>query len=136
MVSHTIPLRTLQKLPSAWKAQLALVSAERIRRGMSGAKVWRLRTTPERYLKIAEVYQWFAKGRRMLKNHREQVDWRRENLPDTPHQTLLFSSLAIDVPPCPQITLQLAKKKPDSLRVLGWNDPTFTVKLAFRTKSE
>ena len=72
----------------------------------------------------------------MLKNHREQVDWRRENLPDTPHQTLLFSSLAIDVPPCPQITLQLAKKKPDSLRVLGWNDPTFTVKLAFRTKSE
>jgi aminoglycoside 3'-phosphotransferase-2 len=49
-----LPRRLLEKLPAAWRAELTGVTAEPVTSGMSGAEVFRLRTEPARYLKLAE----------------------------------------------------------------------------------
>lgn len=54
MPSHTLPARILLRLPPDWRSLLARVRAEVVTRGMSGARVWRLRTRPARYLKVAD----------------------------------------------------------------------------------
>jgi aminoglycoside 3'-phosphotransferase-2 len=48
-----LPRRVLEKLPEAWRSDLAAVAARRITRGMSGASVFRLATAPENILKLA-----------------------------------------------------------------------------------
>jgi aminoglycoside 3'-phosphotransferase II len=53
-MSGTLPGRILQKLPDAWRAELAGVAAEPITNGMSGADVFRLRMEPSCFLKFAE----------------------------------------------------------------------------------
>jgi aminoglycoside 3'-phosphotransferase-2 len=50
-LSVVIPLSVL---PPLWRADFGGIRAEPVTRGMSGAKLWRLQTTPARYLKIAE----------------------------------------------------------------------------------
>ena len=50
---RTLPRRVLEKLPEAWRSDLAAVAARRITRGMSGASVFRLATEPENILKLA-----------------------------------------------------------------------------------
>lgn len=49
-----LPNRILKKLPAAWRAELASVEASPITSGMSGADVFRLRTTPASFLKFAD----------------------------------------------------------------------------------
>jgi aminoglycoside 3'-phosphotransferase-2 len=49
----TLPRRVLEKLPEAWRSDLAAIGARRITRGMSGASVFRLATEPENILKVA-----------------------------------------------------------------------------------
>jgi aminoglycoside 3'-phosphotransferase-2 len=49
-----LPRRILQKLPDAWRAELATITAEPITSGMSGADVFRLRMEPARFLKFAD----------------------------------------------------------------------------------
>jgi aminoglycoside 3'-phosphotransferase-2 len=49
-----LPRRILQKLPDAWRAELAAVAAYPIADGMSGSDVFRLQTEPARFLKFAE----------------------------------------------------------------------------------
>jgi aminoglycoside 3'-phosphotransferase II len=51
----TLPRRILEKIPAAWRAELTGVTAEPVTSGMSGAEVFRLRTSPARYLKFAEA---------------------------------------------------------------------------------
>ena len=53
-MSVILPTRILQKLPDAWRAELAAVAAEPITDGMSGADVFRLRVEPACFLKFAE----------------------------------------------------------------------------------
>ncbi|MPZ39534.1 MAG: APH(3') family aminoglycoside O-phosphotransferase [Rhizobiales bacterium] len=53
-MSVNLPHRILQKLPDAWRAELAAIGAEPITSGMSGANVFRLRTEPARFLKFAD----------------------------------------------------------------------------------
>jgi aminoglycoside phosphotransferase len=53
-MSIGLPSRILQKLPDAWRAELAAVAAEPIINGMSGADVFRLRMEPSCFLKFAE----------------------------------------------------------------------------------
>jgi aminoglycoside 3'-phosphotransferase-2 len=49
-----LPAHILQKLPEAWRADVTAVAAERITEGMSGAQVFRLRTSPSLFLKFAD----------------------------------------------------------------------------------
>ena len=53
-MSVILPSRILQKLPDAWRAELAAVTAEPITDGMSGTDVFRLRVEPACFLKFAE----------------------------------------------------------------------------------
>ena len=53
-MSSALTRRILEKLPAAWRAELTGVAAEPVTSGMSGAEVFRLRTEPTRYLKLAE----------------------------------------------------------------------------------
>lgn len=50
---RSLPRRVLQKLPAAWRSDLAAVAARRTTQGMSGASVFRLATEPESILKLA-----------------------------------------------------------------------------------
>ena len=50
---RVLPRRILQKLPAAWRAELAGVAAEPVTGGMSGAEVFRLQTKPVSFLKFA-----------------------------------------------------------------------------------
>lgn len=54
MAHRTLPKRMLQRLPAAWQAELEHLTAEPVVRGMSGAKLWRLHTAPQQYLKLAQ----------------------------------------------------------------------------------
>jgi len=51
---NAVPGRILQKLPDTWRTEFADMAAEPVTSGMSGAEVFRLRTSPARYLKFAE----------------------------------------------------------------------------------
>jgi aminoglycoside 3'-phosphotransferase-2 len=53
-MSVILPSRILQKLPDAWRADLAAVGAEPITSGMSGADVFRLQMEPACFLKFAD----------------------------------------------------------------------------------
>jgi aminoglycoside 3'-phosphotransferase-2 len=50
---RSLPRRILQQLPAPWAAALTGVAATPITTGMSGAEIFRLRTTPDSILKLA-----------------------------------------------------------------------------------